>query len=360
MARRPQKLLLLGMVLCCAPGPASSRDGTAEPPAARRASGGPPAGPAVAALAEGPEDRAGGAADARLARLRTLERVLTMEVKAVDALSRVQHRRGRGRGDLDVGFLRAVEGVGMKLVSQLEEDGEDEFAGLRCGKSAALHRAATSDADRARVCAFVNAKCAPHTGFFNYVAVPYCWTPGLTWLGTLFLLVVLAVMFVWLVAMVDFLIPSLATLSKLCYLRQSVAGVTFLAFGNGCSDIFSMTAATLTGVRGMELAIGEVLGNGMLIFCFIQGIIAIITPFTANASEYLRDCSFYGLALLLTAFVLVDGHISSMEGVMFLGLYGLYVVVVLNYDRVLQALGSQPLGHAPLPSITRTVPQASA
>ena len=30
MARRPQKLLLLGMVLCCAPGPASSRDGTAE------------------------------------------------------------------------------------------------------------------------------------------------------------------------------------------------------------------------------------------------------------------------------------------------------------------------------------------
>ena len=87
-------------------------------------------------------------------------------------------------------------------------------------------------------------------------------------------------LFLWLCAMVDFLVPNLATLSKLCMLRQSVAGVTFLAFGNGCSDIFSMTAATLTGVDGMELAIGEVLGNGMLIFCGIQGIIAIITPFT--------------------------------------------------------------------------------
>ena len=169
------RLLLVCVVLCCAPGPASSRDGTAEQTAARRGSG-PPVGPAVAALAEGPEDRVGSAADARLARLRTLERVLAMEVGAVDALSRVRRGRGRGRGDLGPGFLRAAEGMGMKLESQLEEVGEDELAEMRCTEAAAMNRAATSDAERERVCAFVDARCAPRTGFFNYLAVPFCCT----------------------------------------------------------------------------------------------------------------------------------------------------------------------------------------
>jgi len=331
--RARRALVLCGVLLCCAPGPVSSRDGAAESPAAQRVDG-----PAES------EDVGGGTADSRLAQLRTLERVLAMEVSAVDALSRVQHDRGRRRETVERGVLRSAEGMWMKLFSQLEEEGEDEFAEMRCAEALRLHRSAASDDERAHVCDFVDARCSPRTGFFNYLAVPFCWFSAFPWLGALVLLLALAVMFAWIIAMVDFLIPALATLSKLCYLRQSVAGVTFLAFGNGCSDIFSMTAATLTGVKGMELAVGEVLGNGMLIFCFIQGIIAIITPFTANASEYLRDCGFYFLSLLLITVVLFDGHISSVEGGMFLGLYATYVAVVLNYERVLQALGMQPLG----------------
>ena len=346
MVRRA--LVLCGVLLCCTPGPVSSRDGAAESPAARRVDG-----PAES------EDVGGGTADSRLAQLRTLERVLAMEVSAVDALSRVQHDRGRRRETVERGVLRSAEGMWMRLFSQLEEEGEDEFAEMRCAEALSLHRSAASDDERAHVCAFVDARCSPRTGFFNYLAVPFCWFSAFPWLGALVLLLALAVMFAWIIAMVDFLIPALATLSKLCYLRQSVAGVTFLAFGNGCSDIFSMTAATLTGVKGMELAVGEVLGNGMLIFCFIQGIIAIITPFTANASEYLRDCGFYFLSLLLVAVVLFDGHISSVEGGMFLGLYAIYVVVVLNYERVLQALGMHPLGLEPLNPKPAPVPPSS-
>jgi len=101
----------------------------------------------------------------------------------------------------------------------------------------------------------------------------------------------------------------------------------------------------------MELAIGEVLGNGMLIFCGIQGIIAIITPFTANASEYLRDCAFYGTALLLTCFVLFDGHMSAVEGGLFFGLYLVYVLVVVNFETVLSALGLDPLEPEEFPSL---------
>jgi sodium/potassium/calcium exchanger 6 len=71
----------------------------------------------------------------------------------------------------------------------------------------------------------------------------------LAWIGLLF---------IWLTAMVDFLVPSLATMADSFSLKQSVAGVTLLALGNGSSDIFSMVAATVSGPKGMELALGEV------------------------------------------------------------------------------------------------------
>ena len=282
-----------------------------------------------------------------------MEKVLRMEVGAVGALTQMERARERRRGQ---SFLAGVRRMGLKFMVQLDEGGEGEvegeFAGMQCSQAAAIHAAASTPAEREHVCAFVEAHCAPRTGFFNYLAVPYCgfsWSP---WVGSFVMMAFLVIAFVWLVAMVDFLIPSLATLSKLCMLRQSVAGVTFLAFGNGCSDIFSMTAATLTGIKGMELAIGEVLGNGMLIFCGIQGIIAIITPFTANAKEYLRDCSFYGVALLLTCFVLIDGHMSAVEGGLFLGLYLVYVLVVVQFDTVLSALGLDPLEPEEYPSLS--------
>jgi len=279
-----------------------------------------------------------------------MEKVLAMEVGAVDSLARMERRRGEGAGWDKI--LEHARQMGMKLMVQLDgEEDADAFVGLRCSKTAAMYRAAKTDAERTKVCAFVEDKCGPKTGFVNYLAVPYCGFSSAPWIGSLVMILALAILFVWLVAMVDFLIPALATLSKLCMLRQSVAGVTFLAFGNGCSDIFSMTAATLTGVKGMELAIGEVLGNGMLIFCFIQGIIAIITPFTANKSEYLRDCGFYALSLLLTCFVLFDGHMSTVEGGLFLGLYVIYVLVVVNFERVLELFSLDPLDAEEFPQV---------
>ena len=285
-----------------------------------------------------------------LAQLRGLERVLAMEVGAVDALSHLERARraGSSASTWGSGFFGSARRMGQLLAVQLDgvEDAEDAHgahAGMRCSQAAAMNRVADSASERARVCAFVAERCAPKAGFFNYLLVPYCGFPWAPWIGSVALLLFLAVLFLWLCAMVDFLIPALATVSKLCMLRQSVAGVTFLAFGNGCSDIFSMTAATISGVKGMELAIGEVLGNGMLIFCGIQGIIAIITPFTASSSEYLRDCGFYMASLLLTSLVLYDGHMSGVEGGLFLALYALYVIVVVNFERVLAFLDLAPL-----------------
>lgn len=99
----------------------------------------------------------------------------------------------------------------------------------------------------------------PHSGLINYLELYYCYLPEHDWVAGLLLLGWIILLFIWLTAMVDFLVPSLATLADYCGLKESVAGVTFLALGNGCSDIFSMTAAAVSGPRGMKLALGEVM-----------------------------------------------------------------------------------------------------
>ncbi|EKX33504.1 hypothetical protein GUITHDRAFT_51096, partial [Guillardia theta CCMP2712] len=139
------------------------------------------------------------------------------------------------------------------------------------------------------------------------------------------------ILFVWLTAQVNFLIPALNTISDLCQLRQSVAGVTFLAFGNGCADLFSMLAATLSGPYGMELAVGEVLGNGMFVFCAVQGIIAILSPFKMHSGEYVRDCLFYTISIFFTMIILVDKKIDFYEGVACILIYVCYVLTVLYF-----------------------------
>jgi len=189
-------------------------------------------------------------------------------------------------------------------------------------------------------CAFVTERCSGRgLGPLNYLQLPYCMMPGTPWLSGLILLVWITVLFIWLVAMVDFLIPSLAAMSAGARLRESVAGATFLAFGNGSSDLFSMSAATLSGRHGMELAIGEVLGNGMFVFCGIQGIIALLFSFKVNPVEYVRDTCFYLLSIAILLLVLLDGEVSLLEGLTFIAIYAIYVVTVVQFERILQVFG---------------------
>ncbi len=165
------------------------------------------------------------------------------------------------------------------------------------------------------MCEFVGEHCRPRRGLVNYMSLPYCapfdWAPHV---GGFLVLVWTLLLLVWLAAQVEFLIPALHTVSDLFGMSQSVAGVTFLAFGNGCADLFSMLSATLSGAGGLELAIGEVLGNGMFVFCGVQGAVALTASFSVDGTEYMRDCCVYLMSVLLTLVVLADGKIDAWEG----------------------------------------------
>ena len=178
--------------------------------------------------------------------LRRMEKDLQLEIKAVNLYDRIRKSKLDNR-NLGARLDRLIrqsntalnQAVGADADRMLEEQVEgSKYAWQQCKDVGVMASSASTQEDYDNVCAFVKERCRPKDGLVNYVEIPYCWMPKATALAGVVLFLWILILFVWLMAMVDFLIPSLATMSRMCMLRQSVAGVTFLAIGNGSSDLF--------------------------------------------------------------------------------------------------------------------------
>lgn len=125
----------------------------------------------------------------------------------------------------------------------------------------------------------------------------------------------------------SYLCPALVHISKSMKLSQGVAGVTFLAFGNGAPD----TIATIASIRRdrTALAIGELFGGGTYVATVVVGLIFITSNFELIQSSLLRDVIFY-LAASFWAFALyTNGCIQLADSVGFIALYVVYVTVAV-------------------------------
>lgn len=125
----------------------------------------------------------------------------------------------------------------------------------------------------------------------------------------------------------DFFTPNLATLAQILGLDENVAGVTFLAFGNGSPDVFSTFSAMKAGSGG--LAVGELLGAASFIVSCVVGSMCIIKPFQVERGPFLRDVGFFTVAVLLVLVILWDGKIHLWESSLLIGVYLSYVTYVV-------------------------------
>ena len=125
----------------------------------------------------------------------------------------------------------------------------------------------------------------------------------------------------------DFFCPNLGTIAERLGLDENVAGVTFLAFGNGSPDVFSTFSAMKAGSG--PLAIGELLGAASFIVSVVAGAMCIIRPFSVEPRPFLRDVGFFTAAVGLLLVILWDENLHAWEAGLLVALYILYVVVVV-------------------------------
>lgn len=181
-------------------------------------------------------------------------------------------------------------------------------------------------------CNFVKLHCKEeHLGYFNYLQIYYCsrsWSLSFfivvcmcLWLCTLFMAIGIAAS--------DYLCPNLNTISKMLGLSESLAGVTFLAFGNGSPDVFSTYAAMKIGSG--SLAIGELIGAASFITAVVAGSMAIIRPFKVARRSFTRDILFFTVAVCFSMYFLSDGVLKRWECLAMLAIYVVYVVFVVGW-----------------------------
>ncbi|KAI0749599.1 Sodium/calcium exchanger protein-domain-containing protein [Daedaleopsis nitida] len=125
----------------------------------------------------------------------------------------------------------------------------------------------------------------------------------------------------------DFFCPNLGTIAHLLGLDENVAGVTFLAFGNGSPDMFATFSAMRSNSGG--LAIGELLGAAAFITSCVVGSMCIIKPFKVIREQFLRDVGFFTIAVMLLMVILWDSKLEAWESAAMVVLYAVYVTTVV-------------------------------
>lgn len=115
----------------------------------------------------------------------------------------------------------------------------------------------------------------------------------------------------------------------------SIAGVTFLSFGNGGPDVFALMSAVVNGYS--HIGMGSNLGAGLFITTVITGVVAFMSECKVNPLSFYRDIITYIVSSLHYVFMQVstlymiivffDKRIHLWEVIGFFAIYIIYVLV---------------------------------
>ncbi|KAI9809715.1 MAG: hypothetical protein M1825_000148 [Sarcosagium campestre] len=178
-------------------------------------------------------------------------------------------------------------------------------------------------------CAFIKANCPDEeAGLLSYLTLYYCDLPNAQPLAFTIIVLWLALLFSTIgIAASDFFCVNLSTIAALLGMSESMAGVTFLAFGNGSPDVFSTFAAMST--NSGSLAVGELIGAAGFITAVVAGSMAIVRPFKVARRSFVRDVGFFIVATCFSMVFLADGSLLLWECAVMVAFYIFYVIFVM-------------------------------
>lgn len=180
-------------------------------------------------------------------------------------------------------------------------------------------------------CAFVHNNCQDdEIGLFSYLTLYYCKLKDAKPFAFSIISVWLAILFSTIgIAASDFLCVNLSTIASLLGMSESLAGVTFLAFGNGSPDVFSTFAAMGSGSG--SLAVGELIGAAGFITAVVAGSMALVRPFKVARRSFIRDVGFFTCAATFSLGFLADGKLHAWECAIMIAFYIFYVIIVVTW-----------------------------
>jgi cation:H+ antiporter len=133
-------------------------------------------------------------------------------------------------------------------------------------------------------------------------------------------------------------------------LSPLLIGLTVVAFGTSAPELAATLAAALEGAP--EVAFGNVVGSNVFNVGLILGVGAVVFPLSAGARFLRREMPFMIFTGALMFWLVADGVIGRIEGVVLLALLAGYLVVLLRKQeeppRVAEEFAEE-YGEAPAP-----------
>lgn len=214
-------------------------------------------------------------------------------------------------------FLKRADAPDAPLQSPLRARAQDED----CRE---VHHAADK-------CAFIRANCDDdEAGLIQYLTFYYCTLQHAQPVAFIIMVIWLGLLFTTIgIAASDFFSVNLSTIASILGLSESLAGVTFLAFGNGSPDVFSTFAAMSSNSGSM--AVGELIGAAGFITAVVAGSMALVREFKVSKKTFVRDICFFIAAVSFTMVFLADGKLLLWECLLMIGFYIFYVIVVVGW-----------------------------
>ncbi len=169
-------------------------------------------------------------------------------------------------------------------------------------------------------CEYVKQNCEyEYIPFYN---LHYCTFESNLLITIPFLITTLTILFYLLAHTTNtYLSPPLTKLSDRMKMSQNLAGVTFLAFGNGAADVFTSLVAC-SGHNGLKFSISSLLGSSVIITLIVFSIVVLISKeVKVNGKLFIRDIILYLIAICLLFLFSWKGRIGVLESIGFLSLY---------------------------------------
>ena len=126
----------------------------------------------------------------------------------------------------------------------------------------------------------------------------------------------------------DFFVASAMRISKRLGVSEFVIGLTLVAFGTSMPEVGASIVASIKHQSG--IVVGNVLGSNVANIGLIMGIVAVLWVLKTNSQMLKRDGYIMLFAAVLFYVFLFNGVVSRIEGSVFLILYVVYVLFVIE------------------------------
>jgi len=140
----------------------------------------------------------------------------------------------------------------------------------------------------------------------------------------------------------EYLVRGASSVARHFRLSPMIIGLTVVGFGTSAPELLVSLQAALEGQPA--IAIGNVLGSNIANVLLILGVSAVIAPLLIPVRKIWRDLGFMLLATATIWVMLLDGHVTRLDGaILFAGLIAFLSVAFLT------GKAEPDLDAAPLP-----------